>query len=75
MAKLYKDVMNEFVTSLTDICNETEILYQDSIFQDELFVFQEKFVDALLDAHKGGLFTQEQLLKFNYVFNLSKEQQ
>lgn len=73
MAKLYKDVVENFITSLTDICNETEILYEDRIDQEELFVFQEKFVDALLEAHENGLFTQRQLLKFNHVFGITNE--
>ena len=73
MAKQY-NLIKEFIASVADICNETEILYEDRIDQEDLFVFQEKFVDALLEAHENGLFTQSQLLKFNHVFGLSTKE-
>jgi hypothetical protein len=70
MAKTKTEVIEDFIEAFSHACNETEILYQDMVYQEDLFVFQEKVVDALLDAHKNGLFTQETLLKFNHVFSL-----
>lgn len=70
MAKTKEEVIKDFIEAFSHACNETEILYEDMVYQDDLFVFQEKVVDALLDAHKNGLFTQDDLLKFNHVFSL-----
>lgn len=73
MAVLYKDAMKRFIEEITDACNQHEILYADMVYQDSLFDFQEQFIAALMNAHENGLFTKEQLLKFNYVFGITNE--
>lgn len=70
MAKTQKTAIADFISALAEACNHSEILYADSIWQEELFVFQENIIDALLQANKDRLFTNEELLKFNHIFSI-----
>ena len=70
MAKTQKTAIADFISALAEACNHSEILYADMVYQEELFVFQENIIDALLQANKDRLFTNEELLKFNHIFSV-----
>lgn len=73
MAKTQKTAIGDFISALAEACNHSEILYADMVYQEELFVFQENIIDALLQANRDKLFTNSELLKFNYIFGVNNE--
>ena len=72
MAKSKNEAIGEFISAFTKVCNESQILYCDMIYQEDLFDFQEKVIDALLEANRDKLFTTSELLKFNHIFGITK---
>lgn len=69
MTKTQKTAIGDFIAALAEACNHSGILYADLVHQEELFVFQENIIDALLQANKDKLFTNSELLKFEHVFS------
>jgi hypothetical protein len=72
MAKTKEKAIKDFITAVAEACNHSGILYADMVYQEELFVFQENIIDALLQANKDKLFTNSELLKFEYIFGVTK---
>lgn len=62
--------MADFMTAITKAMNDAEILYCDRVDQEELFLFQDFFIDALVQAHEDGLLNREQMLAFNHIFHV-----
>ena len=42
--------------------------------QDLLFEFQDMFLDTLLEANRYGLISTNEMLKFEYVFGVDKQE-
>ena len=72
MAKTTGAATREFIKSLAEACNNSTILYADMMHQEELFDFQDKIIEALLEANRHKLFTNSELLKFEHVFGKEK---
>lgn len=70
MAKTKEQAIKDFISAVTEACNHSGILYADMVYQDELFVFQENIIDALLQANRDKLFTNSELLKFEHIFGV-----
>jgi hypothetical protein len=73
MAKSSKKALAEFMTAITKAMNDAQILYCDMVDQEELFLFQDFFIDALVQAHEDELLSREQMLAFNYIFHVKNE--
>jgi hypothetical protein len=73
MAKLYKDAMADFMSAITKAMNDSGVLYRDMIYQDELFLFQDFFIDALVQAYEDKLLSREQMLAFEHIFHNNNE--
>lgn len=70
MAKTQKTAIADFISALSEACNKSQILHCDMIYQEELFDFQNDVLNALLEANRNKLFTNSELLKFEYVFGV-----
>lgn len=70
MAKTREQAIKDFIAAVAEACNHSGILYADMVYQDELFVFQENIIDALLQANRDKLFTNNELLKFEHIFGV-----
>ena len=62
----------EFIKLIAKACNKSQVLYCDMVHQDELFDFQEEFIDALVFAYDSKLVSQKQMLQFEHIFGLVK---
>ena len=75
MAKTKTEVINDFIEGIRNACNHAEILYCDMVRdQDLLFEFQDMFLDTLLEANRNGLISNDEMLKFEYVFGVDKQE-
>jgi hypothetical protein len=73
MAKSSRKAMADFMSAITKAMNDAQILYCDMVDQEKLFLFQDFFIDALVQAHEDELLTREQMLAFNYIFHVQDE--
>ncbi len=73
MAKTQEKAMADFMSAITKAINDSQILYCDMVHQDELFLFQDFFIDALVQAHEDGLLNRKQMVAFNSIFHTQDE--
>lgn len=73
MARTQKRAIEDFIAAITAACNEYGILYADSIYQEDLFEFQDKFINALVSANRNKLITNEEMIRFEHIFHIENE--